>query len=216
MVKVKICGIQTKPAAAAIVRAGADALGFHVGEVAKSKNIIPPEKAADIIKTLPEYVLPVLVTTSMDVAAILETVQFIGARAVQIRSAVHTKDLQRLKREMPELKIFKTVHVTDEMAIEDARLYASVSDYILLDSPPRLPGQLGGTGATHDLSISGKIARSVSQPVILAGGLTPTNVALAIAAVKPDMVDVNSGVSNKDGTKDLDKVKAFIKAAKKA
>ena len=73
----------------------------------------------------------------------------------------------------------------------------------------------GGSGQTLDWNIAKKVVESISTPVVLAGGLNPENVAEAIRTVQPYAVDVNSGVSNPDGTKDIEKVRAFIKAARK-
>jgi len=84
-------------------------------------------------------------------------------------------------------------------------------DAILLDS--RTPDRIGGTGVTHDWTISREIVRRCPIPVVLAGGLTPENVAEAIAAVRPYGVDVNSGVDGKDGHKEASKVAQFIQRA---
>jgi phosphoribosylanthranilate isomerase len=74
----------------------------------------------------------------------------------------------------------------------------------------------GGTGKVHDWELSQKIVQSISTPIILAGGLNPENVAEAIRVVRPYAIDVRSGVSNSDGSKDLEKVRKFIAQAKSA
>jgi len=214
MALVKICGIRTLDEAKKAVSYGVDALGFHVGEVKGSRSIVSSDTAHEIITKLPASIIPVLVTTSSKISDIEEIVKTIGARAVQFHDDATTKEISRFKKELPEIKAWKVIHVQDEMAIEDAKLFASVSDAILLDSASHRQGQIGGTGKTHDWEISAKIVRSISLPIILAGGLNPDNVADAIEKVHPYMVDVNSGVSRKNGTKDLDKVRAFIKRAK--
>jgi phosphoribosylanthranilate isomerase len=75
-------------------------------------------------------------------------------------------------------------------------------------------GQIGGTGKPHDWRLSREIVQSIELPVILADGLTPENVREAIHLVQPYAVDVNSGVSRPDGTKDHHKLRRFIEAAK--
>jgi phosphoribosylanthranilate isomerase len=82
-------------------------------------------------------------------------------------------------------------------------------DAFLLDSININTGQVGGTGQTHDWTISREIARRVRRPVILAGGLNPENVAEAIRLVAPFGVDVNSGTKGADGFKDAEKMRAF-------
>lgn len=200
--------------AKAVIKAGADALGFHVGEVQGSRSIISASNAKRIISALPKNILSVLVTTGTDAGAIIEMAREIGASAIQCHGDITPKNIEWMKKELAGVKIFKTVHVEDGLAVEDAKLYASIADGILLDSSSKDRQRIGGTGETHDWAISAKIVRAIRIPVILAGGLNPGNIAAAIAEVRPDMVDVNSGVSNPDGAKDMKRVRAFIKAAK--
>lgn len=212
MAKVKVCGIMNLDDAFAAVVYGADALGFHVGEVKGSRSVISEEEAAAIISKLPRACVPVLVTTSADPRAILETVRAIGARAIQFHGDVTPRQISDIKKTMPHLIAYKVIHVSDDMALEQAKLYASAADSILLDTADG--GRIGGTGKTHDWNVSRKIVDSISQITILAGGLTPDNVCDAIKKVKPYMVDVNSGVSNRDGTKNTEKMRLFIERAK--
>jgi phosphoribosylanthranilate isomerase len=95
-------------------------------------------------------------------------------------------------------------------AIEMAKLFEPYAHAILLDS--RTADRLGGTGITHDWDISARLVKSISIPVILAGGLTPGNVYEAVCKVKPYAVDVNSGVEDIKGYKNFSKVqlRAFI------
>jgi len=102
------------------------------------------------------------------------------------------------------------VHVMDASALNTAQEVAAYADAIILDT--RTPERLGGTGLTHDWTISAKIVKSVGIPVILAGGLTPENVAAAIRQVHPYAVDVHTGVKKND-VRDALKTKAFVEAA---
>jgi phosphoribosylanthranilate isomerase len=105
------------------------------------------------------------------------------------------------------------VHVTGEDAVGHALAYAAVADALVLDS--RTADRLGGTGLTHDWSVSARIVAAVAPlPVYLAGGLTPENVAEAVARVRPAGVDVNSGVEDADGRKDAAKMRAFVDRAR--
>src|SRR4029079_9507656 len=111
-------------------------------------------------------------------------------------------------------RIVQVVHVTGPEAVEAAHSAAPFVDALLLDSGrPNAPvKELGGTGRTHDWSISRTIRESVSVPVLLAGGLRPENVAEAVSTVMPFGVDVCSGVRT-DGALDEAKVRAFVLAA---
>lgn len=214
MTRVKICGITNIEDALAAVSFGADALGFHVGEVKGSRNIISREEAAKIISQLPPGFETVLVTTSLDADAIVEAARVTHVAAVQFHTDMTVEGILAIKEKLPNVRAYKAVHVHDEYSIDEARKYEKVADAILLDTEAKEKGQVGGTGKTHDWEVSRKIVEAVSLPVILAGGLNPDNVAEAIKKVRPQMVDVNSGVSNSDRAKNLEKVRLFIKTAK--
>jgi phosphoribosylanthranilate isomerase len=87
-------------------------------------------------------------------------------------------------------------------------------DAFVLDTTNTATGQVGGTGQTHDWAVSRALVEALPVPMVLAGGLKPENVAEAIRQVRPFAVDVNSGVSRPDGTKDPDRLAAFLRAAK--
>ena len=93
-----------------------------------------------------------------------------------------------------------------------AKAYLPYVDALLLDS--RTEDRIGGTGFPHDWDISKKIVAENTKPVILAGGLTPTNIVDAISKVKPYGVDVHTGVEGADGNRDLQKLQDFIRYAK--
>ncbi len=212
MTRVKICGIKTLNDAKAVVDAGADALGFLV-DIKGAKNSVGSATAAAIIAQLPPFVSSVAVTTETDAKAILRIVRNARANTIQLQGKVTPDTVRAVK--VFFVKVYVAIHVTDENAIEDAKKFEDAADAIILDSTDKT-GALGGTGKTHDWSISKKIVESVSIPVILAGGLTPDNVAEAIQKVRPYAVDVQSGVSNPDGSKDIEKVRAFIQSARAA
>ena len=209
--RAKICGITDIETARAVLARGADMLGFHV-ELNHARNPLTRNMAAEIIAQLPETCTPVLVTSVTDPERIIELAQKTDVKAVQLHADID--GMQKIKSALPQLKLFKVINVFDESAIEEAKSYEGVADALVLDSAIKATGQRGGTGKTHDWNISRKIVESVSIPVILAGGLNPENVEEAIRIVKPYAVDVNSGVSNPDGTRSLEKVKLFVEGAK--
>src|SRR5206468_12226699 len=109
------------------------------------------------------------------------------------------------------------VHGTDSASVDYAVAAATHVDALLLDSgnPNLAVKELGGTGRTHDWTLSRRIRDAISVPVFLAGGLTPTNVADAIAAVQPFGLDLCSGVRTNDNL-DIVKLKAFFAAIRNA
>lgn len=121
---------------------------------------------------------------------------------------------QDLRAALPGIRIVQVIHVQDEGAVEQALSVADFVDALLLDSgnPNVAVKELGGTGRTHDWSLSRRIREAVSIPVFLAGGLTPANVREAIQRVAPFGVDVCSGVRT-GGRLDPEKVERFVQEA---
>jgi len=210
----KICGIQAASEAAAAAEAGATALGFLLGLTHWAGDETTPDAAATTIRTLPPHIEPVLVTHLLDEAAIADLARGIGARAIQVHDDLSPAGLRRLRALAPGLRLVKAVHVTGPEAAGKAAEYAGVADALLLDS--RTADRLGGTGRTHDWSLSREIVRASPVPVYLAGGLRPENVTEAIARVRPAGVDVNSGVEDESGRKDTRKMRAFVARARAA
>lgn len=212
--KVKICGTTCVEDAALAVSQGADAVGFLVGLAHPSPDEISAEDARRIIATLPPFVASVLVTHRSDAAWIAATCRAIRCNTVQLHGPVAGDDIPALRLAIPEVKIIKTVHVESRGAIARAIADSRFCDAILVDT--KTADRLGGTGKTHDWTISAEIARTVPVPLILAGGLTPENVRHAISVVRPFAVDVNSGVEDANGAKSAERVRAFILGARSA
>ncbi|MEM4971356.1 MAG: phosphoribosylanthranilate isomerase [Sulfolobales archaeon] len=170
----------------------------------------------------------VVLPISHNIAEILDIALSVEADIVQIAS--YEEYLPRLKHvEIYEilkshgLKVIRVIPVGIGGELDAATFYSRYSDYIMLDTygeppTPLLRGFIGGTGKTHDWSISREIIKASSKPVILAGGLNPDNVSQAIKIVKPFGVDAATSLDIKGsgGRKDLLKVKAFIEAARRA
>lgn len=213
MVRVKICGIRSLEDALASVAAGADTLGFHVGLVG-ARAPLESGSAAKIIAELPDSVSSVMVTSVVEPERLIELARTTAAKTLQLYGDATPETILAVKKALPSVHVWKVLNVADENSITDAKKYEQSADAIALDTFNKETGVRGGTGKTHDWNISRKIVESISIPIVLAGGLTPDNVAEAIKTVRPYAVDVNSGVSNTDGTKDLEKVRKFVERAK--
>lgn len=210
--RVKICGMTNLADAEMTVFYGADALGFLIGLDYPSDDEVDAATAAKIIDNLPPFVSSVLVTHRTDAAWIEETCREIGCSTIQLHGDFPLEEIPALRRVVPSMRVVKAIHVIDASAVGLALAAARWADAVVLDS--RTATRIGGTGTTHDWSISARIVKEVGKPVVLAGGLNPENVRQAIATVWPFAVDVNSGVESLDGSKSPEKIKSFISLAK--
>ena len=216
MIKVKICGIKRIEDALAAISYGADAIGLLVGQEHTSDDFIDDELAKSIVEALPPFCSSVMVTHLTDVPKIIELASKIGVTTIQLHGYSKPSDVNDIKIALPYIKIYKAIHITGEDSVDIGKDFLPFVDAVLLDTTNLSTGQVGGTGITHDWSISKKIVQEYNKPVILAGGLTPDNVADAIKYVMPFGVDVNSGIKGADGYKDKDKLNDFIGNAKLA
>lgn len=210
--RVKICGLKRVEDALAAVQAGANAVGCLVGLDYATADRVDSQTARTIFAALPPFVARVLVTHRTVLADVTALMRESGATVVQLHGEFPLVAISALREALPYASIVKNVHVTGEESIAAAVAAARVADAVLLDT--RTKDRIGGTGTTHDWSISAKIAAASPKPVILAGGLTPENVAHAVAQVHPYGVDVNSGTRGADGFKDYAKIRAFVANAR--
>lgn len=212
--RVKICGIKTVNDAKLAEQCGADAIGLLVGKIHHSKDFITPKTATEICHAVGPYTTTVLVTHYEDPDKILKVAKQVSTSAIQLHSDLPSHTIKSLARQLSPRAIIAKVSVDGSDAMQRARSLFKVADAILLDSINKKTNQVGGTGHTHDWTISAQIVRESPIPVILAGGLTIQNVATAIQQVKPYGVDVNTGVKNQAGGKSQRLMKNFIQVAK--
>jgi phosphoribosylanthranilate isomerase len=216
LTRVKICGVRTTDDALACVAAGADAIGFLV-DVSISPRCISAAQARSIVAALPPFVTPVAVMMPSSADDVVSAGRLVKPGAIQLHGEEPPEMLRRIKGQLPWARLIKTIHVGSGDEAGDlaakAKAYEGSADAILLDT---LSPAGGGSGAVHDWEASAEIIGSVNLPVLLAGGLTPANVADAVRVTRPFAVDVSSGVENGEYRKDLEKVKAFIERAKGA
>lgn len=206
---IKICGIQTIDEAYLAIDAGATAIGLLVGLTHKAPDEVSVNMARDIAASVPSPAYSVMVTHRTRVEDIRKLADLVRPKIIQLHGETSVDDTIALRRMLPETLLIKAIHVTSSKAVKLAEAYSDAAHALLLDS--RDAERLGGTGMTHDWSISASIVRNVTLPVILAGGLKPENVQEAIKTVKPAGTDVNSGVENNDGTKSPAKIRNFVR-----
>jgi len=203
VIKVKICGITNLDDAVAACEAGADALGFVFAEEARQRNrYIEPERAEAIIAQLPPFVTTVAVCVNATLAelraylAFADLVQLCGEEDAEAYRPVADRSL-------------KVVHVGPGFSPGDWTDHPARA--IVLDT--QAPGTHGGSGVTWDWEAA-RTAVGSAKPVILAGGLTPENVAEAVRTVRPYAVDTSGGVEAAPGKKDHDRIRQFIRNAR--
>ena len=212
---VKICGIRRSEDALLAAQCGADAVGLLVGQRHSSPDFITAALADQIARTLPPSVEAVLVTHITEVDEIERLLRQSGITAVQLHSEITADSVANLRTRLPDLKVFKSVHVISAQSMRYPEGFSKIVDGFVLDTINVATGQVGGTGNIHDWSISQKIVeRFPDVPIILAGGLNSKNVRSAIESVHPFGVDVNSGTKGSDGFKDARKMREFIREAK--
>ncbi|MGN2641440.1 phosphoribosylanthranilate isomerase [Nocardia takedensis] len=213
-VRAKICGIRSDSDLRLAVAAGADAVGFISGTTHFSEDSLSGPEATRLSALVPPFVTRVLVTHLEDAAAIVDLADEIGVDAIQVHGLVALETVGAVRAAAGGRKVLRAVHVTGPDALEAAEAAAEHCDAVLLDS--RTDDRLGGTGLTHDWSISARIVASlagVGCPVVLAGGLNAENVGTAIAEVHPFAVDVNSGVEDAEGNKAARACRDFVATA---
>jgi phosphoribosylanthranilate isomerase len=211
MFRIKICGNRTVEEVKLAASLGADALGLIVGVRHRSEDALDIRTAEALRAAIPGTLSSVLVTHQVSAPQVIELHEAVPTSVIQLHDDIPAEDIAIIRRLRPQTLLVKAIPVEDRSAIDAARTFEPLVDALLLDS--RTGDRIGGTGVPHDWSISREIVKRVRCPVILAGGLTPENLAAAIDTVEPYGVDVNSGVEFEGGAKDPEKERLFINTA---
>ena len=204
-VKVKICGITNEDDARVAVEAGADALGFIMYR--KSPRFVEAAVAKRIIDGLPPFVVAVGVFVNEEAAAVRRLMDECGLTLAQLHGDESSSYCEGLGR--PSMKALRLKDRGTFLALAEFQGRANVRAFVVDAFSDQA---YGGTGQTVDWTLAAEAARA--SRILLAGGLTPDNVAEAIRQVRPYGVDVSSGVEVRPGQKDHAKVQAFILAAR--
>ena len=217
---VQVYTMQSVEEALACVDAGVD----HVG-------ITPPEglpgelpsfaAMREIVDAVGDRARVVALTVAMDADYIVSMVEAVRPAILHLcplASDTSPAAVAALRARLPGVPVMQAVSVTGPESIAEAQAYAEVADYLILDTQAPDVAGVGASGAVHDWTVSRRIVETVAVPVILAGGLSPENVAEAIRVVRPWGVDslthTNRPLAGGGFRKDLDRVAAFAAAAR--
>ncbi len=210
----KICGLSTLPTVEAAVAHGASHIGFMF--VDRSSRHVPLELAVSLAQAVPGHVQRVGVFADADDALLAAIVRGGAITAIQLHGGETPARVADV-RSRHGLPVWKALGVRTSADLDGARAFDGSADLLLFDAkPPTAPGSAaaltGGTGVRFDWRLLE--GRRWSLPWGLAGGLDADNVSAAVAALKPDLVDVSSGVEDAPGVKSPLKIEAFLKAAR--
>lgn len=214
--RIKICGITKPEQGRAIAQLGATALGFIC--VRSSPRYVTPEQIRRIVEALPVEALPSASAHSFHGSAgmvdrvgvfadaaldeIASIVAMSGLNAVQLHGDESPEFCGQVRDLLPQVEVIKALRVRDRQTLHQCDRYQSQVNTLLLDAYH--PTLLGGTG--HTLNWESLQSFTFSRPWLLAGGLTPDNVAAALAQLHPEGIDLSSGVETAPGDKDLQQV----------
>jgi phosphoribosylanthranilate isomerase len=209
--RVKVCCIASIDEAWMAIDAGASAIGL-VSAMPSGPGPIPEDLIAEIAATVPPGISSFLLTCKEDPAEIIDQQRRLRVNTIQICDRLPEGSHRELREALPGVSLVQVVHVTGPESVDEAIAVAPHVDAVLLDSGNQsLPiKELGGTGRTHDWSLSRKIREAIEVPLFLAGGLNSSNVAAAIREVHPFGIDVCSGLRT-NGALDHNKLSAFVR-----
>ena len=203
--KIKICGLMRREDATAAAAAGASYLGVVFAE---GRRRVTAEQASDLVAA--GRGVPVMgVFTDHRVEAILQIAETSGLRGAQLHGPYSAEESRRLRS--AGLEVWRVVRIATPADLDLLTSAQEASDAVLVE--PLVPHLSGGAGIPLELAIGREARHRLSgHPMVLAGGLTSDSVAEALTMVRPDIVDVSSGVEERPGVKDHHKIVRFVEA----
>ena len=218
--KIQIYTMQSVEEARAVAALGVDHIGITPGNYGLPGEV-DFSTARAIVESIGDSAVSVALSVDSDLTAIETMVKTVRPNILQLcgpENAVPPAAVRVLRQRLPEIMIIQAIAVDGPEAVKRAQEYEKVVDFIILDTQsPDIVG-IGASGQTHDWRISREIVDRLKIPVILAGGLSPENVAEAIRAVRPWGVDslthTNRLLPGNGFRKDLDRVREFVSAAR--
>lgn len=210
--RIKICCIASVEEAWMAIDAGANAIGL-VSAMPSGPGPITEDLIAEIAAIVPPGVSSFLLTCLQDAESIIDQQRRLRVNTIQICDRLTSGSYKEIHDALPGIKLVQVIHVTGPESVDEAIAVAPHVDAILLDSGNQSLAikELGGTGRTHDWTLSRKIREAIEVPLFLAGGLDEANVAAAIREVRPFGIDVCSRLRT-EGALDPQKLNEFIYA----
>lgn len=215
---IQVAGVRSVAEALMLADCGVSHIGLPL-RLAVHKPDVTEEQARTIVTALAGRAETVLITYLVDAQETLALCRFLGVSGVQLHGPMPLAQVRALRRAAPQLFLIKSLVVGTavESAILDlAQEHAAFVDAFLTDSLDPVSGATGATGLVHDWAVSRRLAALLPRPLILAGGLTPDNVAEAIACTGPFGVDAHTGLEDTRGDKDETLVRRFVAQARSA
>ncbi|WP_282601619.1 phosphoribosylanthranilate isomerase [Paracoccus sp. PARArs4] len=210
MADVKICGLRDMAQLAAAIEAGARYVGFVF--FPKSPRAVTPDEAAQLVTEVPVGVARVGLFVNPDDALLTEVLDKAPLDIIQLHGKESPERVSEV-RALTGLPVMKAIGVSGPDDLGQLTEYGLVADMLLVDAKaPRDAVLPGGNGLAFDWRLL--VGRRWLRPWMLAGGLTPDNVAEAVRLTGAPVVDVSSGVESAPGVKDPDRIRAFIDAAR--
>ena len=198
-----------------LVHCGVQYLGFPL-RLPVHQEDLTEEAASKIIRKLRPPHFGIIITYLDDAVEIAAYCRSLGVPRVQLHGDVAVEELKKLKELDPKLTVVKSL-VVGLYTMETLEwMVSQMSEFVdgfITDTYDPISEASGGTGKTHDWGISKRLVQLSNRPIILAGGLTPDNVRMAILQVKPAGVDSHTGVEDASGRKSREKVERFIAEA---
>jgi phosphoribosylanthranilate isomerase len=202
--RIKICGITIAEQGCAIAAMGATDLGFIC--VSASPRYVTPDRIESILDRIPSEVNTVGVFANELIESIVAIVEQTGLNTVQLHGTESVEFCRQLRQCLPHHEIIKAGRIGHPRDLDSIQSYTDVVDALLLDAYH--PEQWGGTGQTLDWQQLASFRPQI--PWLLAGGLTPANIKMALSQLQPDGIDLSSGVEISPGKKNLDLVEQLF------
>jgi phosphoribosylanthranilate isomerase len=215
---IQVAGVIDQDEADLIIEEGADWLGFALRLPAKNEDLSEADAAA-IVKGIQPPHRGVLITYLSEAEEISQFCAELGVTAVQLHGDVLPAQLRELRAVAPDLYVLKSLVVKQDNIDELAKVVEESAEWVdayITDTFNPATGAKGATGLVHDWSVSAELVRIAPRPLMLAGGLNPSNVADAIATVRPAGIDAHTGLEGADRRKDREKVRQFVANARRA
>jgi phosphoribosylanthranilate isomerase len=215
---VQIAGIASIDEARLLLDAGVDYFGWPF-RLDVHRPDLPEEEAARIIRQLSLSSRSVLITYLQTAREVIELVNLLDCRWVQLHGGMDLSELQQLRSAAPNLGVIQALVIGEGSQAGHLALVAErrgLVDAWITDTLDPASGARGATGLCHDWEKSRQLAEVAAAPLILAGGLKAGNVAEAISCVEPHAVDAHTGVENHTGAKDPALLRAFVEEARRA